>query len=111
MTQQDSSTGFFKVIIKSRTYSNILYLLLTFPLGIIYFVFIVTGISLGAGMIITVFGIFILFGVFIALYWLLVFEQKLITIFFKEDLIPLKMKESEQGIWKKIKSILTDSVL
>ncbi len=37
-----------------------LYLLLAFPLGIIYLVFLITGISLGAGLIITLLGIPIL---------------------------------------------------
>ena len=36
---------FFGVIAEPQSYINILYLLLAFPLGIAYFVFLVTGIS------------------------------------------------------------------
>ena len=43
---------FFGVIAEPQSYINILYLLLAFPLGIAYFVFLVTGISVGAGLII-----------------------------------------------------------
>ena len=33
-----------------QTYLNLLYLLLSFPLGIAYFVFLTTGLSLGTGI-------------------------------------------------------------
>ena len=38
---------FFDVIVKPHTWRNVGYLLLAFPLGIFYFVFLVTGLSLG----------------------------------------------------------------
>jgi hypothetical protein len=37
---------FFQVVVKRQTYLNILYLLLSFPLGSAYFFFLVTGISI-----------------------------------------------------------------
>ncbi len=46
-----------------RTWRAFAYLLLGLPLGIIEFTFIVTGMSLGIGMIITIVGIPILIGV------------------------------------------------
>jgi hypothetical protein len=48
-----------------QAWRNLAYLLLTFPLGIAYFVFLVTGLSVGAGMAITLIGIPILLGVFL----------------------------------------------
>ena len=50
----------FGVFIQLQTYLNILYLLLAFPLGLGYFVFLVTGLALGLGLFITWFGIVIL---------------------------------------------------
>jgi hypothetical protein len=47
----------FGVYLKGRTYANMLYLFLMFPLGILYFTYIVTGISTCAGLIVTVVGI------------------------------------------------------
>ena len=44
-----SSTGFVGVIANPQSYLNIVYLLLAFPLGTFYFVFLVTGLSLGLG--------------------------------------------------------------
>jgi hypothetical protein len=50
-------------------------LLLSFPLGIFYFVFLVTGFSLGFGLLITLMGIPILVGMVAASYGLGEFER------------------------------------
>ncbi|MCL9815239.1 sensor domain-containing protein [Natranaeroarchaeum aerophilus] len=52
-----SVSWFLGVPLRKQTYFNLLYLLLTFPLGIAYFVFLVTGFSVGVGLIILVFGL------------------------------------------------------
>jgi Putative sensor len=44
----------------SRTYLRILYLLLAFPLGILYFTVIVTGLSVGLGLAIVIVGFLVL---------------------------------------------------
>jgi hypothetical protein len=100
--------NFFKVIAQGQTYLNILYLLLSYPLGILYFVFLVTGISLGFGLIITIIGIPILFG--ILLLWRVFgdFERKLTEIMLNID-IPCKKKKQPKRFWKKIEKILSDS--
>lgn len=60
-TQQYSGAGgFFSVAHQKQTYLNILYLLSAFPLGILYFVVLITGISLGVGTLIIWIGIPIL---------------------------------------------------
>ncbi len=58
-----SITDFFNPIWKRQTWLNVLYHIISFPLGLVYFIFLVTGISLGFGLIILVFGIFILMAV------------------------------------------------
>jgi hypothetical protein len=99
---------FFKVIIQSRTYRSMLYLLLAFPLGIFYFVFLVTGISLGLGLVITWFGIPILFGVL--LLWRVFggFERQLLKVMLGIPISFVLIKKSK-GFWKKIKMYLGDS--
>ena len=52
----------------SRTYLRILYLLLAFPLGILYFTVIVTGLSMGLGLAIVIVGFLVL--VLTLLIWL-----------------------------------------
>jgi|GEM_PF-4415575 len=54
------------VALQPQTWRNVLYLLLSFPLGILYFVFLVTGLSAGIGTLIVWVGAFILLGTFFA---------------------------------------------
>lgn len=51
---------FLSVPFERRTYLNLAYLLLAFPLGLAYFVFVVVGVSLGLGLAIVLVGIPIL---------------------------------------------------
>lgn len=44
---KDALIKFFGVAVQGRTYLNMLYLLLSFPLGLSYFVILVTGLALG----------------------------------------------------------------
>ncbi len=46
-TRQLSWTDFFAVAVRPRTYGNLLYLWLGFPLGLAYFVGLTVGISAG----------------------------------------------------------------
>jgi Putative sensor len=50
-------------LLEPRTYLNIAYLLLGFPLGLMYFVVLVTGLALGLGLSITLLGIPVLLSV------------------------------------------------
>ena len=59
-TNESTKQGFFGVVLNPQSYLNIAYLLLALPLGIAYFTFLVTGLSLGFGLIVTLAGIPIL---------------------------------------------------
>ncbi len=101
-----TGTDFFNSLWKSQTWINILYLLLSFPLGIFYFVILVTGISLGFGLLITVIGIFILMGVLILVNGFARFE-----IILANRLLgfQIRLRPSENpatGFWKKMKEKL-----
>jgi len=100
--------NFLKVIIQSKTYLNIFYLLFSFILGIFYFVFLVTGLSLGIGLSITLIGIPILFGTL--LFWRVLadFERQLTKNILNIDISFKPIRKSE-GIWEKIKAYLSDS--
>src|SRR5579872_1034047 len=54
------SEGFFSVARQRQTYLNLLYLLSAFPLGILYFVMLVAGLSVGVSTLIVWVGIPIL---------------------------------------------------
>ncbi|MFO0356316.1 MAG: sensor domain-containing protein [Sphingobacteriaceae bacterium] len=99
---------FFKVIKQSRTYMNILYLLLSFPLGTFYFVFLITGLSLWLGFSITLFGIPILFATILLLREFAKLERHLTKIMLGVD-IASDAKQVPEGTWYKVKFYLTDS--
>jgi len=54
------ASRFFGVIARRQTWFNLAYLIIAFPLGLVYFVFIVTGMSIGLGLAILWVGIPIL---------------------------------------------------
>ena len=51
---------FLSVALERQTYLNLAYLLLAFPIGLAYFVFVVVGVSLGFGLVIVLVGVPIL---------------------------------------------------
>lgn len=79
----------FGVPFRKQTYLNMLYLFLAFPLGIFYFVFLVTGISLGLPLIILWIGIPILLGVFVAWYALCRMERNMAIQMLGEEILPM----------------------
>lgn len=86
---QNYLADYFGVLIKGQTYLNLIYLFLAFPLGLFYFVSLVTGFSLGIGLLVIFVGIFIL-GVVLAGSWALTaFERAMAIWFLKEKIGPL----------------------
>ena len=61
---------FFLAPFRLRTYTNLLYLWLAFPLGLFYFVTLITGFSLGLGLLIVWVGLLVLL-VMLLFVWLL----------------------------------------
>ena len=59
---QDKAVSYFAVFRYWRTYSNLLYLFLTFPIGIAFFVYAVTAFSVSVGLIFTFVGIILLYA-------------------------------------------------
>lgn len=55
---------FFSAFFDSQNYKNLAYNLLAFPLGIVYFVIIVTGLSLSAGLLVIWAGLFVFAALF-----------------------------------------------
>ena len=104
--QVPERSDFFHSLWKSQTWLNVLYLILSFPLGIIYFVVLVTGISLGFGLLITVIGIFILFGVLILVRAFSKFEAGFTNVFLGTQIRPQIVDPEIQGFWKRFREKL-----
>lgn len=100
---------FFDVITKPQTWRNIGYLLLAFPLGIFYFVFLVTGLSVGFGLFITLLGAPILVGVLAAAYGMGEFERTTTNLLLGQDTQPARRLEIPGGLWPKVKALVGSS--
>lgn len=88
---------FFGVVARGQTWLNFLYLFLAFPLGLIYFIYLTVGISVGVGTIIIWIGILIL-AVVIAGWWLMAgFERVMAMSLLKVDIPPMSTDKTENA--------------
>ena len=88
--------GFFGVIVDPQSYKNILYLFLSFPLGIVYFVFLVTGISVGFGLIVIWVGVPIL-ALVLAGSWVLCQFERVLAVSLLNENIPHVARKDASG--------------
>jgi len=70
-----SIADFVGVVGERQTYEHVLYLLLSFPLGILYYVVTVVGLALGLGLSVLVVGLGILFGLVLGVRAIASFER------------------------------------
>lgn len=103
---------YFKIIGSGNAYLNMLYLLLSFPLGIFYFVYLVTGLSVSISLIIIWVGIPLLLLVGAGWWFLAVFERQMAVKWLGEDIPPMTNPpaETEQDLWERFKAYLTNPV-
>ncbi len=88
---------FFGVIAESQTYLNYLYLFLAFPLGLIYFIFLVVGISVGLATLILWVGLLVLLIV-VGGWWLLAgFERVMAISLLHVNIPPMTTPKSEKA--------------
>lgn len=87
----------FGVVARGQTYLNFLYLFLAFPLGLIYFIFLTVGLSVGIGTIIIWVGLAIL-ALVIAGWWLMAgFERVMAINLLKVDIPPMTTAKLEKA--------------
>lgn len=109
--QPDVYQRFFGVVSQSQSYLNIVYLLLSFPAGLFYFIFLVTGLSLGLGLAIIWIGIPILLMVLAGWWGMLIFEREMATRLLRVEIAPMTRDPNPPpGMWARLKSILTNPV-
>jgi hypothetical protein len=103
------SDGFFGVVADSRSYWRVLYLLVSFPLGQFYFVFLMTGIALGCSLLIIGIGIVILALTMTAWRKLAVFERELAVRWLAIEIPPASPEAAPAaGFWRRFKTRLAD---
>jgi hypothetical protein len=102
---------FFGVAVRGQTYLNALYLFLAFPLGMFYFIFLVTGIALGVGLAILWVGLLLLAVVFAVWYALVVFERQMAIWLLREEIPPITRRDMrELSLWEQFKAALGNPV-
>lgn len=95
---------------RKESYLNIVYLLLSFPLGIFYFIFVMVGLSLSLGLIFIGVGLLILWIVLTGIRGLAVWERYLAVWLLEAQIEgnPPRVV-GEQSFFKSLKFNLTDS--
>ncbi|HEY5387187.1 MAG TPA: sensor domain-containing protein [Thermoleophilia bacterium] len=96
---------FFGVVARPRTWLNLLFQVLAFPLGLFYFIFLVTGLSVGLGLVIIWIGIPVLLVVAGA-WWLFgAFERLQANQLLGAAVsAPPRSWETVNGVWGKLKA-------
>ncbi|UCD40880.1 MAG: sensor domain-containing protein [Chloroflexota bacterium] len=102
---------FLKVVSSGQSYLNLIYLLASFPLGIFYFVFLVSGLSTGLSLAIIWIGIPILFLVGVIWWQLARFERSLAITILKED-VPTMIDPTKDDaiIWIRLREYFVNPV-
>ena len=93
----------------AQTYRSLFYLLLAFPLGLAYFVFLITGISLGTGLLVIFVGVPILIGMLFACQGLGAFERGMARSLLRLNIPSPPPRASEPGLWPKLKTLFADT--
>jgi hypothetical protein len=102
---------FFKVMVSGQAYIKLLYLLAAFPLGLFYFCFLVSGLSLGISLTIVWVGLPILLLVGAGWLWLVAFERFMVIHLLKENVPATRPTlQGDVGIWRRISAYLTNPV-
>jgi Putative sensor len=103
---------FFTAPIEVRTYTNMLYLALAFPLGLFYFVFLITGLVTGFGLTIIWIGLPILALVFAASFGMAALERRLAIHLLGARVPPMAPPSTgaPENVWKMVQEFLSNPV-
>ena len=88
--------GFWGALISMQTPKNWLFNLLSFPLGVLYFVLVVVGLSVGIGTVIVWIGLFILLGTFLAIRGLTAMDRTLVSGLLNTQ-VPMRFQPRRKG--------------
>jgi hypothetical protein len=103
---------FFTAPIEVRTYTNLFYLALAFPLGLFYFIFLLTGLSLGFGLTIIWIGLPILAVVLAACWGMAALERRFAILLLGAEVPPMTAPATgqPQDFWKRVQAFLGNPV-
>ena len=102
--------NYFEVLWTGQTYLNLIYLILAFPLGIFYFVFLITGLALGVGLLIIWIGLLILIMVFAGSWVFGQIERLLANGLLDVDIGSPVIQVTEDSLWERVRAYLSNPV-
>ena len=109
---QEAVIHFLTAPLRGRTYSNLLYLVLAFPLGLAYFILLSVGLSLGIGLTIIWIGLAVLALVFALSWGITALERWMAIQMLGAEVPPMAPAPapSPAGFWQTVKSFLANPV-
>lgn len=90
-----------------QTYRNLCYLVVMFPLGIVYFTLLLVGFATGIPLVIVGIGILILVLLLAVVVGLAGLERTLVRVLLRVD-VPVTAVETEGSLWRRTKHLVTD---
>ena len=112
-TTEQIPISLFRVARDRQSYTNMLYLLLSFPLGLFYFVFLITGIVVGIVTLVIWIGVPILILMMAAWWYMAAFERHMAIDWLHVAIPPLSLSDAwPTGItrWQKLQVHLSNSM-
>src|SRR5689334_1878841 len=103
--------AFLGILVKWRTYTNLVYLALSFPLALTYAVLLFFSAVLGAFLSIVGVGVLLLLGCLVAAWGFAIFERELAIGLLGVSIPPMSLPEAEQrSEWRHLRDHLSRSV-
>jgi Putative sensor len=112
MNKRSNPVGrFFGVVGRGQTYLNLIYLILAFPLGLMYLIFFTVGISVALPLMFVLIGFVVLAFVCVGWWAFAAFERLMAIWLLKMEIAPMsKPGPQPEGAWENFKSLLTNPV-
>ena len=103
--------SFFGIILQPGPWLNIVYNLISFPLGIFYFVFLLTWLLLGFGLLIIWVGLLFLLSAMFIWWYFAAFERLLAILFCRVKIDKMKKDiDKNLSVWNKFKAHMSHPV-
>jgi hypothetical protein len=105
---------FLRAPLELRSYANLLFLALAFPMGLAYFIFLSTGLTVGVGLTLIWVGLPILALVFAASWGLMALERQLAIHLLGAEVPPMAptapASAAPRGVWQTVKDFFANPV-
>jgi len=110
ITVPDILVHFVQAPFRLRTYKNLLYLTLAFPLGLVYFIFLSVGLTAGVGLTIVWIGLLLLAIVFAGTWAFAAFERQMAIHLLEADIAPRVPSPgpSQRTVWQQVRDVLAN---